>query len=622
VPNSAGKPAAESGETPDAGIGYTISPVPAFVVSQEIALMRRSIAFLALTALAPLAFAADPPAPVGTRVADFTLPDAATGKPWSLADHTREANATVLLFVGTGCPVNNAYLPKLGRWHERYSAKGVVFVAVNCHPADDMKAVAEHAKANGIPFPVLKDDGKTAARLQVDRIPTAVVLDSGRTVRYFGRIDDQFTPGVHREKAATREMANAIDAVLAKEEVKVPFVPAAGCKLTKEVAAAKGGEAVTYHKQVSRIFQAKCQECHRAGEAAPFELLTYKQAKGWAGMIGEVVADNVMPPWHADAPLGHFANDRRLTPAEKETVLAWVDQGCLEGDAKDAPPPRKFVSGWRLGREPDQVLPMNKTIDVPAQFAFGLTGMPYQYVMAGEPFAEDKWVQAVEVRPDYRAVIHHIIVFIIPPGKELHELREANLLNDGMLATYVPGDLPVIYPKGTARKVTKGSRLLFEVHYTPNGKAGKDRSTVGIVYADGKPEHEIHGRALANKRFVIPPGESNHEVKSKYTFKQDSLLTMMSPHMHVRGKAFKYELVTPDGKRETLLSVPKYDFNWQASYTLATPKDIPAGATIECTAWFDNSTGNPFNPDPKKQVRWGEQTWEEMMIGFLDYRAK
>jgi thiol-disulfide isomerase/thioredoxin len=582
-------------------------------------------------ALIPLTVvAADPPAPVGVTVADFTLPDAATGKPWSLADNTRAANATVILFVGTGCPVNNAYLPKLVKWHDMYAKKGVVFVAVNSHEVDDAKAVAAHAKEHGVPFPVLKDDGtKTAARLQVDRIPTAVVLDSGRTVRYFGRIDDQFTPGVHRDKATTREMANAIDAVLAKEEVKTPFAAAAGCKLTRDleaqaggVATRKGVEPVTYHKQVSRILQAKCQECHRAGEAAPFELLTYKQAKGWAGMIREVVADDVMPPWHADAPLGHFANDRRLSPEQKKTLLAWIDQGCPEGDATDAPEPRKYVTGWRFGREPDVVRAMDKTIDIPAQFAFGLTGMPYQYVLAGEPFAEDKWVQAVEVRPDYRAAIHHIIVFIVPPGKELHELREANLLNDGMLATYVPGDEPVVYPKGTARKLAKGSRLLFEVHYTPNGKAGKDRSAVGMIFADGKPEHEIHGRALANKRFAIPPGDANHQVKSKYTFKQDSLLTMMSPHMHVRGKAFKYELVTPDAKRETLLSVPKYDFNWQAAYTLATPKEIPAGATIECTAWFDNSKGNPFNPDPTKRVTWGNQTWEEMMIGFLDYRAK
>jgi thiol-disulfide isomerase/thioredoxin len=585
--------------------------------------MPRSIALALLTVLAPLTFAADPPAPIGSRVADFTLTDTATGKPWSLADHTREAKATVVLFVGTGCPVNNAYLPKLARWHEMYSKKGVVFVAVNSHEVDDAKAVAAHAKEYGIPFPVLKDDGtKTADRLKVDRVPTAVVLDSGRTVRYFGRIDDHYAPGVHRDKATTREMANALDAVLANEEVKTPFVAAAGCKLASEPVVKKTGEPVTYHKEVSRIVQAKCQECHRAGEAAPFQLLTYKQAKGWAGMIREVVADDVMPPWHADAPLGHFVNDRRLTPDEKKTLLAWVDQGCPEGEVKDAPEPKKFVTGWRLGREPDKVIALDRPVSVPAQFAYGLAGMPYQYIVSDATFEEDVWIQAVEARPDYRAAIHHIIVFVIPPGKELTDLRGSDLLNDGMLATYVPGDLPVIYPEGTARKVAKGSRLLFEMHYTPNGKAGTDRSSVGMVFAKGPPKHEIHGRAVANRRFTIPAGDASHEVKSKYTFDKPVLLTMMSPHMHVRGKAFKFELVTKNGTRETLLNVPKYDFNWQASYTLAKPREIPAGATIECTAWYDNSKDNPFNPDPAKSVKWGQQTWEEMMIGFLDYRAK
>lgn len=584
--------------------------------------MPRLVAALFAVTWMAAAFAADPPAPVGSRVADFTLTDAATGKPWSLADNTREANATVLLFVGTGCPVNNAYLPKLARWHDTYSKKGVVFVAVNSHAADDAAAVAKHAKEHAVPFPVLKDAGtKTADRLNVDRIPTAVVLDSGRTVRYAGRIDDQFTPGVHRDKASTRDMADALDAVLAKREVTTPFAAAAGCKLTREGAEKKAGEPVTYHKHVSRILQAKCQECHREGEAAPFQLLTYKQAKGWAGMIREVVADGVMPPWHADAPPGHFANDRRLTAEQKATLLAWVDQGCPEGDAKDGPEPRKFVTGWRLGREPDQVYKMDKAVSVPAQYAYGLAGMPYQYMTAGEPFAEDVWVQAAEARPDYRAAIHHIIVYVLPPGKKLEEVG-GDLLSGGMLATYVPGDQPTVYPPGTARKVAKGSRLLFEVHYTPNGKAGKDQSAVGLIFSKERPTHEVHGRAILNEKFAIPPGAANHEVKARYTFDKPVLLTMMSPHMHLRGKAFRYELVTKDGKRETLLNVPRYDFNWQSAYTPAEPKDIPAGATVECTAWYDNSKDNPFNPNPSKKVTWGDQTWEEMMIGFLEYRAK
>jgi peroxiredoxin len=561
--------------------------------------------------------AADPPAPLGAKVADFTRTDATTGKPWALAEGTRGAKATVVVFLNTGCPVGNASARKLAAFHKRYAGEGVAFVAVNSHTLDTAAAVAAHAKELALPFPVLKDDGTALAdRFAVDRVPTAFVLDAGRAVRYVGRVDDQDAPGVHKPKATTRELGNAIDAVLDGREVTVPFAAPAGCKLTRERPPAAGA-AVTFHKDVAPVLRAKCQECHRAGEAGPFALTSYTQARGWADMIKEVVAAGQMPPWHADAPLGHFANDRRLTPEQKATLLAWVDAGCPEGDPKDAPPPAKFVSGWRLGREPDRVIPMNRTIDVPAQYYFSLSrGMPYQYVEAGQPFAEDTWVQAAEVRPDFRAAVHHVIVFVIPPGGR--RALEGNF-SEHMLATYVPGDQPTVYPEGMAKKIPKGSQLLFEVHYTPNGKAGTDRTAVGLVLAKGPPEREARGTAAINEKFVIPPGAEAHEVKATRAFKTPVTLLSLTPHMHIRGKAFKFELVTPDGKREVLLNVPKYDFNWQVSYTLAKPRELPAGSKIECTAWFDNSPRNPSNPDPRARVRWGKQTWEEMMIGFVEY---
>ena len=331
-----------------------------------------------------------------------------------------------------------------------------------------------------------------------------------------------------------------------------------------------------------------------------------------------------MPPWHADAPLGHFKNDRRLTPDEKKTLLAWIDQGCPEGDAKDAPPPLKFVEGWRLGREPDEVLRMKKTVNVPARSLLGL-GMPYQYVEVGEPFREDKWVTGIEVRPEYRAVVHHIIAFVIPPGGTIFDVAGREF-GTHMLGAYVPGDQPILSPKEMARKLPKGSKLVFEVHYTPNGKAGTDRSMVGLLYAKEPPKYELHSEAIFNGRFAIPPGDPNHEVRSKHSFPQESTLLLLTPHMHLRGKAFRFELFTtgPDGteQREVLLNVPKYEFNWQVSYALAKPRTIPAGARIECTAWYDNSAQNPFNPDPTRRIRWGNQTWNEMMIGFVSYYTK
>lgn len=576
---------------------------------------------------------AEPPAPVGVKVADFTRPEPLTGKPWALAENTREAKATVIVFFDTGCPVAGAYLPKLAEYAKRYQGEGVVFVGINSHPIDTAEDVAAHAKRVALPFPVLKDDGtKLADKFAVDRTPVALVLDATRTVRYAGRIDDQFAPGVQRNKATTREMANALDAVLAGNEVRVAHVPAAGCKLTreKEVKAT----AVTYHKDVARIIQAKCQECHRPGEIAPFSLLTYKQAKGWADMMREVVADDVMPPWHADARHGHFVNDRRLTPTDKATLLAWVDAGCPEGDPKDGPTPAKYVSGWRLPKEPDLVAKMNKTFDVPAASFLGL-GVPYQYIPAGEPFKEDTWVTGVEVRPDYRAVVHHIIVFVFPgdvinPGAGNPNRPRGNgglnlnlsTFGEYMLAAYVPGDAPIVYPAGMAKKIPKGSQLVFEIHYTPNGKPGADTSMVGLVTSKTPPQTELLTKSIAQPRINIPAGADNHEERSEFTFKNPTMLYSFSPHMHVRGKAFRYELVTPDGKREVLCNVPKYDFNWQATYTLASPREIPAGSKLECTAWYDNSAKNPANPDPKTRVRWGNQTWDEMMIGFIEYHEK
>lgn len=576
----------------------------------------RSVCLAAASALfLSVAPANEPPPPVGSRAEVFTLPDTATGKPWALADHARDATATVVFFTGTECPVSNAYVPRLVELHKSYAGKGVVLVAVNSLATDTAADAAKHAKAFGLPFPVLKDDGtKLADRFKVERTPAAIVLDAGRVVRYAGRIDDQYTPTTRRPAPTTNELTAALDAVLAGRDVPTAAAPPAGCLLTREKKVkVEGGP--TYHRDIARVFQAKCQECHRPGEAGPFSLTSYKQAKGWADMIREVVATDVMPPWHADAKPGHFVNDRRLTDAEKKTILAWVDQGCAEGDAAETPAPRQFVTGWRLGREPDEVFRMNDAFAVPAT-APTAGGVRYQYVLAGEPFKEDKWVTAVEVRPEYRAVVHHVIVFILPPdGNPLNAIRGD--FGRNMLGAFVPGDQPTILPPGMARKIVKGSRLLFEVHYTPNGKAGTDRSMVGVLYTKDAPKYTVANTAVANNRFTIPAGATGYEVKSVRRFDKPVTILSLTPHMHVRGAAFRHELVTPDGTREVLLNVPKYDFNWQATYTLAKPREVPAGSRIECTAWFDNSTANPSNPDPKKEVRWGNQTWQEMMIGFV-----
>jgi thiol-disulfide isomerase/thioredoxin len=601
--------------------------------------VRAILSAALLVTVAPLILAAppdrSPPPPLGTRIADFSLPRAGGGPDWTFVKETRDAKAVVVLFLGTECPVNNAYAPTLAALHETYAPKGVVFVAVNSNQQDDAAAVAKHAREYGIPFPVLKDEGAAVAdRFHAERTPEAVLLDGSLTARYRGRIDDQIGKGVKRAKATRQDLVEAINEVLAGKEVTRPFTEVAGCPIGRPAKpkAAAAASAVTYCKEVSRLIQKHCQVCHRPGEAGPFPLMTYSDAAAWAEAIREAVTEQRMPPWNADPAHGRFANDRRLTDADRSTLLAWIDQGCPEGNAADLPPARPYVTGWGIGK-PDEIITMNKEVEVPARAPRG--GLPYRYVMAGKPFAEDRWVCASEVRPGNRAVVHHINVYAMRPGAanlpdtdELSERLGKRLFEDPSaekmknipeLASFTPGDQLFELPPGMARYVPKGTRLVFELHYVANGKATTDRSAIGLKYLKEPPRHEVFQGLALNWAFVIPPNAANHRVKATFKFDHDSVIISMTPHMHLRGKSFEFRLVTPDGKEEVLLNVPKYDFGWQENYLLAEPRRVPKGSRLECTAHYDNSTANPNNPDPNAYVIWGDQSWDEMMMGYFDY---
>jgi thiol-disulfide isomerase/thioredoxin len=575
------------------------------------------------------------PDPLGTRIGDFTLPQPADGRPWSLAQETRNAKAVVVLFLGTACPVNNAYVPTLAGLHEKYSPRGVVFVAVNSNQQDDAAAVAAHAREFAIPFPVLKDNGCTVAdHFRAQRVPEAFVLDGSLTVRYHGRINDQFGKGVKRNKSSREDLAEAIEAVLNGKAVMMPVTEVVGCPISRPAKkkAAPSGEAVTYCKHIARLLQENCQCCHRPEEVGPFSLLTYADAAAWAEAMAEAVNERRMPPWHADPAHGNFRNDRRLSDADCQMLRAWADQGCPEGDAADLPPPRHFVRGWNIG-QPDEVITMNKTAEVPAQAPRG--GLPYKYILAGKPFTQDRWVRAAEVRPGVRGLVHHINVYVLRPGKktlpegdELEEHVGKQLFEDPSedslkdiceLASYAPGDQTFELPEGMAKRVPKGSQLVFELHYVPNGKAQTDQSCIGLKYLDAEPEQQVLGGIAVNWAFLIPPGASDHRVVATHKFDQDSVILSMSPHMHLRGKSFEYTLTRPDGTEEVLLSVPKYDFAWQTTYILAEPKQVLKGSKLKCTAVYDNSTANPNNPNPSAFVIWGDQSWNEMMLGYFDY---
>ncbi len=365
---------------------------------------------------------------------------------------------------------------------------------------------------------------------------------------------------------------------------------------------------VTYANQISRLLNERCANCHHTGDIAPFPMTSYDEVVGWAATIREVVEEERMPPWFANPAHGKFGNDARLSKAEKQLIYDWVDNGCPEGDKKDLPAPLEFAEGWQIP-QPDKVIYLQqKPVKVAARGT-----LPYRYFLVDPFFKEDKWIKAIEARPGNRAVVHHIIVGFIKP-KHPPKLG----LGGGTLVGYAPGMPPQKYPEGAALRVPAGSKVVFQVHYTPNGTEQFDRSSVGIVFADPKDVRErVDGDEAANTHFRIPAGADNFPVNSRHEFHSDVRLVSMTPHMHMRGKAFRYEAEYPDGTKEILLDVPRFDFNWQLRYDLAEPKLLPRGTRLHCTALFDNSENNLSNPDPKREVHWGEQTWDEMMIGYF-----
>jgi hypothetical protein len=373
--------------------------------------------------------------------------------------------------------------------------------------------------------------------------------------------------------------------------------------------------SVTFAKDVAPILYARCAECHRPGEVAPMSLISYKDVRPWARSIREKVLDRSMPPWMADPENDHlFVNGRRMSQKEIDTIVGWVDAGAPKGDDKDIPPPPTFTEGWVMGK-PDAIFYMPEDYDVPAEGT-----VPYQYVTVKTNLKEDRWIQAAEIRAGNRSVIHHIIVNVREPQRSSAASNAPRTRAGGYkLAGFAPGEQPKVFPAGTAKLFKAGSELVFQLHYTPNGVAAKDRSYIGLYFAkEPVKKHALTGSAT-NAQFVIPAGDPNYEVRSSWEAKEDVYLVDLMPHMHVRGKDFKFTVVYPDGRSEVILNVPRYDFNWQLLYQFKKPFLLPKGSKLECVAHFDNSTANKYNPDPTKDVRWGDQTWEEMMIGWFDY---
>jgi hypothetical protein len=516
----------------------------------------------------------------------------------------------VICVLGTECPLANLYVPRLIEMESKYRPKGVQFVAVYPNDAETLDAIAAHANDRDVPFPILKDCGQAlVSELGIERTPEVCVLDAEGALRYRGRIDDQYSPAGRRPKAERKELEAAIDAVLAGRSPDSTETIADGC-LIQRARKTKADREVTFHRDVERIMQQKCQNCHRPGQAGPMPLLTYQDVSGHGSMIAEVVEQRRMPPWNADKRYGHFRNDRSLSQEEVETLLLWHSQAMPEGDKEDAPTPVVWNDEWSIAK-PDMVFELPEPVNVPAEGV-----VPYRYYFVPTKFSEDRWVTIAEARPGCPEVVHHVIVYIAAPGRAS---MASNDLETQILSIGGPGEGAFMAPQGTAIRVPKDAELIFEMHYTPNGTATTDRTKVGITFAKQPPERELRFNMLGPKNLTIPAGDPHYKQTTEFKFPKDGKIVGVLPHMHLRGKAFRYEAVYPDERAEVIANVPRYDFNWQTFFVFEKPLAVQQGTKLRGTAIWDNSENNPQNPDPTREVKYGLQTSEEMMLGWLTY---
>jgi peroxiredoxin len=570
--------------------------------------------FLGLAWIAALALSSTPtaPAPIGGEVGDVAF-GTERDRARRLAE-LGEGRPLVIAFVATECPLAELYAGRLADLAERFGPRGVVFLGLTSNRRDSPEAIGRFREVHHIGFPILEDrHGGVAARLGAVRTPTVVVLDERRAIRYRGRIDDQYTRGARLPAPRSHDLALAIEDLLSGRPVAQAETEAIGCPIDRPEPGSPGASfTYTYGRDVAPILSRRCVACHSKGQIGPFALTTYRQASGWAPAIAEAVTERRMPPWHADPAYGTFANDAHLSESEIGILTTWVRQGCPRGEPLPPLVPARTAAGWSIPG-PDLVVPIPRPFAVPAE---GI--VDYQEFEVDPGFLEECWVTAAEIQPGSRAVVHHCTVFLKPPGAAEPEFTPG-ALGSFCLAATAPGTPPMILPPGMAKRIPAGWRIVFVIHYAPNGTAQTDQTRLGLTFATASAvRHEVVTQLLYDPDLKIPPHAADHRVEHTWRAPADLLLLAMFPHMHLRGKAFRYEAAYPDGTSETLLYVPRYDFNWQHRYVLAAPKRIPAGTTLRCIAHYDNSAQNPNNPDPDVTVRTGKQSSDEMFNGYFD----
>jgi hypothetical protein len=540
-----------------------------------------------------------------------------------------DSKAVALFVQGNGCPIVRQSVEKLKSLQSEFGPQGVVFAMLNANTQDTVSEIRQEAEEYGVNIPILKDDTQWVARtLGLRRTAEILLIETGSWKLMFrGGIDDQLIYGGRKTEASREFFKDAVTQLLAGSEIKSPVAPFKGCKIFYDSPKVDATGEISYSETIAPILLKNCFGCHQPGQIGPFSMSRYTKVRGWSEMIREVVLTKRMPPWHADPHYGEFSNDRSLTIQEKQQLLAWIDADCPRGEGDD---PLEVAfnnlqsqkesgaseSQWKLG-EPDHVLSLKKPMYIPANGVF-----PYMYEKLVSPVEEDVWLRGVEILPGNRSVLHHCLVFIRYPKNSGYKKDDDEGGVKGCFAGYVPGYEPGFYPLNSGKFVPKGSTFIIQMHYTATGKEEVDDTRIGLYLADSTPQYEFKTKSAFDTEFKIPAGSSNHITSGTYRFENDAILHDLNPHMHYRGSWFRYVLALPDGTESTLLSTPNYDFNWQTTYRLKNPLNIPAGSVLRCEGAFDNSAQNPFNPDPTKTVGFGEQTYDEMFIGYFSFAEK
>lgn len=585
-------------------------------------------------------------APLAAKSSDrfphVTLPSG-PGEQMAL-DKLRGKRATVFVSLSIECPLSNGYVPTLQQFHDEFAPQGVALIALNANDGQSLKQITQHQQEYRFTFPPLNDAGAQVANtLGLTHCPEVCVVDDRGQISYRGRIDDRYSRrGGAAGPIRNHDLNQAVKQLLVGEAITVSQTEVIGCPIHVAVvrqAAATGtpdsklppnASAVTYSRDISRIVQQRCQECHRAGGIGPFAIEDYGDALAWAADIASFTKDRVMPPWKPAAGYGDFHNERALPQSEIDLIQQWVKSGCPEGDPRDLPAPLEFSDSWKKG-PPDLILTSE------ADYQLAADGIDeYRCFVLPTNFDGDRYITALEVLPGNRRVVHHVIAFIDTTGRS-NILNSADpkegyatsagfpgFLPSGSLGGWAPGNQGHDLPAGMAKVLPQGANIVMQVHYHRTGKPEVDRTQLGLYFA--KPPITRPVRTIPVMPFggpwsgmKIPAGADNHEVRASLVLPVDVLAITITPHMHLLGKDMRVTATLPDGTTQSLINLQNWDFNWQESYQYREPIRLPQGTRIEVVAHFNNSTKNPNNPRrPPQTVHWGEQTQDEMCIAFIE----